>query len=144
MRPAETANEILAANRAIGRLAFAVKSTGSITRRARVHEEGPLRVRCPGRPGRELEAVLLNTAGGMAGGDRFEIEIAVGEGAHLAITTTAAEKVYRTLGADTRIETAMRVEEGAALAWLPQETILFDGARLDRTISVELAADARL
>src|SRR5262249_55141004 len=74
----------------------------------------------------------------------FEIEIAVGEGARLAITTAAAEKVYRTLGPDTRIETAMRVAEGAAVAWLPQETILFDGARLDRTISIDLAADARL
>src|SRR5262249_1667776 len=144
MRPAETANEILAANRAIGRLAFAVKSTGSVTRRARVHEEGPLRGRCPGRPGRELEAVLLNTAGGMAGGDRFEDAIAAGQAARLAVTTAAAEKVYRTLGPDTRIETAMRVAEGAAVAWLPQETILFDGARLDRTISIDLAADARL
>jgi urease accessory protein len=144
MSVAETANEIFAANRAVGQVVLAVKSTAAITRRARVHEEGSLRVRFPGRPGRELEAILVNTAGGMAGGDRFEIDITVGEDARLAVTTTAAEKIYRTLGPDTAIDVTMRVGTGGELAWLPQETILFDQARLNRTIEVDLAADAKL
>lgn len=144
MRAAENENTIFAANRAVGRVALAVKSTAAITRRARVHEEGSLRVRCPGRPGRELEAVLVNTAGGMAGGDRFEIDITVGEDAHLSVTTTAAEKVYRTLGPDTDIDVTMTVADGGDLVWLPQETILFDQARLNRTIEVDLAANAKL
>jgi urease accessory protein len=139
-----TANDLFAANRAVGEVTLAVKSTASITRRERVHEEGSLRVRCPGHPGRELLAVLVNTAGGMAGGDRFKIDITVGEDAHLAVTTTAAEKVYRTLGPDTAIDVTMRIDAGAELAWLPQETILFDEARLNRTIEADLAADAQL
>jgi urease accessory protein len=114
------------------------------TRRARVHEAGPLRVRGPGPAGPELEAVIVNTAGGMAGGDRFEIDMAVGAGARLVVTTAAAEKVYRTLEPDTQVGVRLSVAAGGTLAWLPQETILFDRARLRRTIEVELDDDARL
>src|SRR5262245_23587623 len=80
----------------------------------------------------------------MAGGDRFALDIAVGRDAQLMLTGAAAEKVYRTLGDDTTVDVTLTVAEGAALAWLPQETILFDRARLKRTIEVDLAADARL
>jgi urease accessory protein len=109
-----------------------------------VHEAGALRVRCPGSPAPELEAVIVNTAGGMAGGDRFGIDIAVGRDARLVVTTAAAEKVYRTLGPTTDVGVTLAVADGGALAWLPRETILFDKARLKRTIDVELAGDARL
>jgi urease accessory protein len=88
--------------------------------------------------------VIVNTAGGMAGGDTFALDIAVGQGARLAVTTAAAEKVYRTLGPDTEVGVTMTVAPGGALAWLPRETILFDRARLSRTIDVALADDARL
>jgi urease accessory protein len=135
---------IFADNRAVGRLALGVKAAAGLTRRARVHEEGPLRVRFPGAPAGEAEAVLVNTAGGMAGGDRFELGFDVGNGARLLVTTAAAEKVYRTMGPDTTIDMAVTVASGAALAWLPQETILFDGACLRRRIDVELAPDARV
>jgi urease accessory protein len=140
----ERGSEIFAANRAVGRIALAVKAAAAATRRARVHEEGPLRVRCPGQPAAELEAVIVNTAGGMAGGDQFEIDVAVESGARLVVTTAAAEKVYRTLGPDTTAGVTIAVADDGALAWLPQETILFDQARLRRTIEVDLAADARL
>src|SRR6476646_9106027 len=89
---------IFAANRASGNVSFAVKSVAGKTRRARVHEAGSLRVRCPGAPAAELEAVIINTAGGVAGGDTFALDIAAGEGTRLVVTTAAAEKVYRTLG----------------------------------------------
>jgi urease accessory protein len=115
-----------------------------ITRRARLHEQGSLRIRCPGGAGSELEAVLINTAGGTAGGDRFEIEIAAGRGAELVVTTAAAEKIYRMLETEATISTRLRVADGAALAWLPQETILFDRAGLYRTTEVDLAPNARL
>ncbi len=137
-------NAIFAANRAVSRVAFEVKSAAGATRRARVHEQGALRVRCPGQPAGELEAVIVNTAGGMAGGDSFAIDIAVEHGARLAVTTAAAEKVYRTLGPDTAVNVTMAVADGGELAWLPQETIMFDRARLTRTIDVELAGNARL
>ena len=137
-------SSIFAANRAVGQVSFAVKRVGGKTRRARVHEAGSLRVRCPGAPAAELEAVLINTAGGVAGGDRFSLDIAAGEGTRLVVTTAAAEKVYRTLGPDSTIEVTLDVADGATLAWLPQETILFDRARLSRSIEVSLAADARI
>jgi urease accessory protein len=140
----DTSDAIFAANRAVGRIALAVKATAGATRRARVHEAGALRVRCPGPAAAELEAVIVNTAGGMAGGDRFEVGIAVGASARLVVTTAAAEKVYRTLEPDTRVALKIDVATGGELAWLPQETILFDRARLSRTIDVDLAGDARL
>jgi urease accessory protein len=133
-----------AANRAVGRVVLAVRPSAGSTRRARVGEEGPLRVRCPGPPADELEAVIVNTAGGMAGGDRFTLDVTVEPGARLAVTTAAAEKVYRTLGPDTAVDVKLEVGAGGTLAWLPQETILFDRARLRRSIEIDLAPDARL
>jgi len=135
---------IFAANRAVGSVAFSVKQSAGKTRRDEVHEAGSLRVRCPGAPAAELEAVIINTAGGVAGGDRFGLDIAAGRGTRLVVTTAAAEKIYRTLGPDSGIGVKLDVAAGATLAWLPQETILFDRARLSRTIDVSLAPDARL
>jgi urease accessory protein len=140
----ESTNTIFAANRAIGRVALEAKWAEGATRRGRVHEQGAWRLRCPGPPASELEAMIVNTAGGMAGGDRLALDFAVGPGARLVVTSAAAEKVYRTLGSETLITAKLDVAAGGELAWLPQETILFDRARLRRTIEVELAADARL
>lgn len=141
---AAKSDAIFAANRAVGSVALSVKYVAGKTRRDEVHEAGSLRVRCPGAPAEELEAVIINTAGGIAGGDRFALGIAAGQGTRLVVTTAAAEKVYRTLGPDSAIEVKLDVAAGAALAWLPQETILFDRARLTRSIEADLAPDARL
>jgi urease accessory protein len=136
--------KIFAANRAVGSLAFSVKLVAGKTRRANVHEAGSLRVRCPGAPAQELEAVLINTAGGVAGGDRFDLAIQAGEGTSLVVTTAAAEKIYRALDDAATIDVKLDVAAGARLAWLPQETILFDRAKLSRSIEVSLAGDARI
>jgi urease accessory protein len=136
--------DTFAANRAIGRIDLAVKQYGGATRRAHVFEDGPLRVRVPGAPASEAEAVIVNTAGGIAGGDRLDIAVTGGEGTALVVTSAAAEKVYRALGPAAEIAVSLKVGAGASLAWMPQETILFDGSRLARKIDVELAADARL
>jgi urease accessory protein len=133
-----------AANRAVGAVALAVRSSGGMTRRARLREEGSLRVRCPGPASAELEAIIVNTAGGVAGGDRLKLDVSVESGARLAVTTAAAEKVYRALEEAATIDVKLSVAAGACLAWLPQETILFDRARLERSIDIELAADAQL
>jgi urease accessory protein len=140
----DTTDTIFAANRAIGRVTLSAKWAESATRRGRLHEQGAWRLRCPGPPAAELEAMIVNTAGGMAGGDRLELDFAVGPGARLLVTGAAAEKVYRTLGPETTIAARLNVAAGGELAWLPQETILFDRARLRRTIEVDLASDARL
>jgi urease accessory protein len=138
-------SEVFAGNRAIGVIALTVAAGAEGSRRQRVHEEGALRVRFPNvAAGDPLEAVVVNTAGGMTGGDRFDLDMAVGPGARLTVTTAAAEKIYRSLGADTDIRVKLDVGSGAALAWLPQETILFDRIRLRRSIEADLAPDASL
>jgi urease accessory protein len=140
----DVTDSLFAANRAFGRLALSAKVSAGATRRGCVREEGSLRVRCPGPPAAELEAVVVNTSGGMAGGDRFEIEVTVEPGARLLVTSAAAEKVYRAENAETSVTAKFHIAAGGELAWLPQETILFDRARLRRSIDIDLAPGARL
>ncbi|TMK49233.1 MAG: urease accessory protein UreD [Alphaproteobacteria bacterium] len=133
-----------AANRARGAVSFDVQLQDGATRRRRLHESGSLRVRFPSPEGDGLSAVLVNTAGGIAGGDRFDIEIAAGEGARLTLTTAAAEKVYRAAGPAAELNIALRLAARAHLSWLPQETILFDRARMSRRIDIDLAEGSSL
>lgn len=133
-----------AANRAQGAVRFGVHRKDGATRRGDLHESGSLRVRFPSPEDDGLSAMFVNTAGGIAGGDRFEIAITAGEGARLTLTTAAAEKVYRAPGAAARLDIALKVADGAHLSWLPQETILFDRARIHRGFDIELAEGASL
>jgi urease accessory protein len=133
-----------AANRARGAVSFDVVSENGVTRRGALHESGSLRVRFPSPEGEGLSAVFVNTAGGVAGGDRFEIDISAGEGARLTLTTAAAEKVYRAPDSAAELSIALKAADGAKLAWLPQQTILFDRARLSRRIDIDLAEGASL
>ncbi|MBA7467645.1 MAG: urease accessory protein UreD [Bradyrhizobium icense] len=138
------ASAIFAANRAQGAVRFDVRCDDGVTRRGTLHESGSLRVRFPSPEDEGLSAVFVNTAGGVAGGDHFDIAIAAGEGARLTLTTAAAEKVYRAPAAPARLDIALKAEAGAHLAWLPQETILFDRARISRRIDLDLAESASL
>lgn len=136
--------DIFAANRATGTIALSVKQLDGRTRRSHVHEDGSLRVRFPNASPEALEAVFVNTGGGMTGGDRFTIDLAPEAGTSLVAGTAAAEKVYRSIGPDTEMAVTLSVADGARLFWLPQETILFDQARLSRSIDVDLAPGASL
>lgn len=136
--------ETFAANRAVGAVRFDVHVRDGLTRRRELHEEGSLRVRFPSPEQQGLSAVFVNTAGGIAGGDRFEIEICTREEAHLTVTTAAAEKLYRSHGPESRVNINLRADTGSRLAWLPQETILFDQARVSRSINIDLAESASL
>jgi urease accessory protein len=138
------ASAIFAANRAQGAVRFDVRCKDGATRRGRLHESGSLRVRFPSPEGEGLSAVFVNTAGGVAGGDRFDIAISAGEGARLTLTTAAAEKVYRAPDAHAQFDISLKAADGAQLAWLPQETILFDAARISRRIDIDLAESASL
>ncbi len=96
-------SETFAANRAHSRMVFSVNADAGVSRRTRVHEAGSLRVRFPnGERADTLDAVMVNTAGGMTGGDRFDLAVDVGSGAKLTVTTAAAEKIYRSLRARHR------------------------------------------
>jgi urease accessory protein len=135
---------VFAANRAVGNVAFEIKQIEGVTRRGNLHESGSLRVRFPSPEARGLSAVFVNTAGGIAGGDRFQIDIAAGEGTQLTVTTAAAEKIYRSHGPDAHLDIRLQVDAGAALTWLPQETILFDQARMSRRFDIDLANTASM
>ncbi|MSP20692.1 MAG: urease accessory protein [Alphaproteobacteria bacterium] len=95
-------------------------------------------------PGAAPQAVLVNTGGGITGGDSLHTEVRIGAGAGAVVTSQAAEKVYRSAGGESHVTTALSVAEGGWLAWLPQETILFDGGRLERETRISVAPGARL
>jgi urease accessory protein len=136
--------EVFASNRAVGAVAFDVALVDGVTRRRQLHESGSLRVRFPSPEAQGLSAMFVNTAGGIAGGDRFDIDIAAGEGARLTVTTAAAEKIYRAQGPAAQLNITLKAAASSHLTWLPQETILFDQARLNRRIDIDLAETASL
>jgi urease accessory protein len=137
-------SKIFAGNRAIGSVAFETVLSAGKSRRGKVHEAGSLRVRFPSPETDALSAVLVNTAGGVAGGDRFSVAITAKPNSACTLTTAAAEKIYRTHGPEAEIDVSLQVGAGAHLAWLPQETILFDRARLSRCIDIDLDEGASL
>jgi urease accessory protein len=138
------ASAIFAANRARGSVTFDVHLVEGVTRRRQLHESGSLRVRFPSPEAEGLSAVFVNTAGGVAGGDRFDIDITAGEGSRLTLTTAAAEKIYRAESNPAQLNISLKAAAGAHLGWLPQETILFDRARVSRRIDIDLAESASL
>ncbi|SDF39732.1 urease accessory protein UreD [Limimaricola pyoseonensis] len=110
---------------------------------ALLRAEGSLRALFARRPGR-VEAIVLNTAGGATGGDAFSIAAEAREGAHLRLTTQAAERAYRATGpAPARIRNRLVARHGARIDWLPQETILYEGCDLDRRLTLDLDPGAR-
>ncbi len=139
-----TASDIFAANRAVGAVTFDVALVDGVTRRRQLHESGSLRVRFPSPEARGLSAVFVNTAGGIAGGDHFGIDIATNAGSRLTVTTAAAEKIYRAQGPAAQVNIALKAAADSHLAWLPQETILFDRARVARRIDIDLHESASL
>lgn len=90
------------------------------------------------------EVVFLNTAGGLTSGDRLDFALDLGAGAQASATTQTAERAYRAPDGPARVGVRMTAGAGARLDWLPQETILFDGAALDRRTDIALSGDARL
>src|SRR5262245_24560881 len=109
-----------------------------------VFQRSPIRVMFPRVGGAIEEAVLVNTGGGIAGGDRLECAVTALAHASIAVTSQAAEKVYRALNEPARIATKLKACEAAKLAWLPQETIIYNWGRLSRETEVELSSGAEV
>lgn len=131
--------------RSFGALDLEFRKQDGVTRAHRTYQQGVLRVRFPNVPaGAPPEAVLINTAGGLTGGDRLAMAVTLAEGAAATLTTQAHEKVYRASLGTAAIVADVMIGAGASLDWLPQPTILFDRAHLSRRTEVALAADARL
>ncbi|MCK0167351.1 urease accessory protein UreD [Jannaschia sp. S6380] len=95
-------------------------------------------------PRNRVEAVIVNTSGGITSGDRLEISAEAGAGAELNVTTQACERLYRAPGGPAHLDVALEAKPDAHLAWLPQETIAYDGARLRRRIEVDVDPSATL
>jgi urease accessory protein len=129
-----TATARLLDQRSLGQVKLRMERDGVSVLR----EAGCAKVRVP-RGSRE--AILINVSGGLAGGDRIDIECAAGRCAGMTVTTQAAERVYRTIGPPARVNVHLTVEDDASLFWLPQETICFDGSALSRHIDVDLGAN---
>jgi urease accessory protein len=140
----DATGEMVAANRARSRVSLTVADHEGAARPRRLAEEGSLRLRFPAACAGAQEAVLVNTAGGIAGGDKLTIDLALEERARLVVTTASAEKIYRSEGAPASLAVTATLAEGAELTWLPHETILFDRARLVRSVDIVLAPTARL
>lgn len=127
-------------SRGAGRLV--VKRREDRTRLDTLYQEGCCKIRLPRRQDKALEAVLINTSGGLTGGDRVEWRAEAAADTRLVLTTQSCERVYRSTGNNARISTHLRIGSGAHIDWLPQETILFEESRLDRRLTVDLEEGA--
>ena len=128
--------------RAKGGVNLSSKRRGDVNVIDSLHQSGCLRVLFP-RSAKALDAVLINTSGGVTGGDSLAVSATVGAGSEMTLTTQAAERAYRAQSGQTgRISTTLNVDAGAMLNWLPQELLLFEGCSLRRSLDVSLTGDA--
>lgn len=140
-----TGSERIGLERTRGALRLAFAARNGRTALTESFQKGAFRVRFPRAvTGSPPEAVLINTAGGLTGGDRLDAAVSLGPDTRVVVTSQACEKIYRSSGGETRIRSAIDLARAAELDWLPQPTILFDQARLLRETQVDLAADSRL
>lgn len=144
--PLPTPESSVAMQRTRGGGRLSVKQSAGESRIDRLFQEGSARIRIPRVPrGYPLEAVLINTAGGLTGGDRMDWSFEAGTGASMTLATQACEKTYKAHGtSEARVSVQLILNAESSLAWLPQETILFDRARLARSIEVDMVAGSRL
>ena len=131
--------------RAHGAATIGVSCEAGATRLRRLFQDGCAKIRLPrDAQAASLEAVMINTSGGLTGGDRLEWTAEAHAGARLTLTTQACEKIYRAASGRAEVRLRLDAGPGAAIEWLPQETILFEAGALDRRLDADLAEDARL
>ncbi len=124
--------------RARGRAHVGWKAKGGKTALAHLHQSGCAKILLPQTYGAPPEAVIINTSGGITGGDRLEYSAEVASDTEATLTTQAAERIYRASTDEARITTQITIGAGATLHWLPQETILFEGSALSRHLHVKM------
>jgi urease accessory protein len=128
--------------RANGRGECFVKLRDGTTVIDRLWQEGCAKLRLP-RLG-DFEAVMINSSGGLTGGDRLDWAFSAAEHCAMTVTTQACEKVYASSGGSAEVSVRLTAGAGARLNWLPQETILFDNSALSRRLEAALAPSASL
>ncbi len=127
-----------------GEARVALSTRGGATRLDTLRQEGSAKAFLPRAHTPDPEIVFLNTAGGLTGGDSLSYAVSLGAGARATAATQTAERAYRSAGGVAEMRVSLDVGPGAELHWLPQETILFDGAALARETDVSLVADSKL
>jgi urease accessory protein len=132
----------MAPQRAWGRGRLVAKSFRGRTRLQEFYQEGCAKIRLPDMFDGSMEAVLINSSGGLTGGDVMDWSFTAGAGTELTLTTQACEKIYKASAGTTSVTTAIHVDDGATVHWLPQETILFDRASMTRSLEAEIAGNA--
>ena len=137
------AGRVVPLQRAVGSALAEFQVVEGRTRLKRLHQSGCLKLRFPRLPRPEAEAILINTSGGLTGGDRIDQAFAVADGASLTVTTQACERVYRAAEGHAAVATRIAVGPEARFYWLPQETILFDGGAVQRSLDLEAAESSR-
>ncbi|SFR46302.1 urease accessory protein [Yoonia tamlensis] len=138
-----TADAVPTGPRAQGVLALSAKRRGAQSVIADLRQEGSLKALFPRVRGDALDAVFLNTAGGLTGGDNMRIDVTAQAGAHVTLSSQAAERGYRAHpGQVAQAQVNLTVGAGGRIDWIPQETILFESAAIDRQMHVRLADDA--
>lgn len=130
--------------RAKGAARLATKALDGRTRIDVFYQEGAGKIRIPESFDGSMEAVLINTSGGLTGGDRIDWSVSAGRDTRVTVTTQACERIYRSSGGTAEVAARLSVGQGAALHWLPQETILFDRGALTRSLEADLAEGAEL
>jgi urease accessory protein len=128
--------------RAEGRGHLAARALGGRTRLRELYQDGAAKIRLPDTFDASMEAVIINTAGGLTGGDRMNWSVVAGPGTHIDVTTQACEKIYKASAGTAEVTTKIDVGAGSRVDWLPQETILFDRASLFRRLNVDLDESA--
>lgn len=131
--------------RSVGQARVSFKDRNGQTCLDDMYQSGCAKIRLPRIEGRTpLQAVLLNTAGGLTDGDRYDVTAVWGPDTVATVTTQAAERVYRARQEDAELSSRLTLSSGATALWIPQETIMFDGGRLNRTTEIDLAEDSTM
>jgi urease accessory protein len=138
------ASDVPRLQRARGIARVSTKQRGDKTCLDTLYQDGCSKIRLPNTHSSALEAVFINTAGGITGGDHLQWGADIADNGHLIITTQACERSYRSTGDIARVDTRLKIGAGAHLDWLPQETILYDASKLDRRLEIDLSEGATL
>jgi urease accessory protein len=142
LSPAQVPGPRMQRARGVGGLV--TQQRDGVTRLDQLYQDGCAKIRMPHTHSNALEAVLINTAGGLTGDDHMQWTAEIAPGGRAVLTTQACERIYRSIGGPARVETLLTVGAEAHLDWLPQETIMFAASQLDRRIDIDLGPGASL
>ncbi len=130
--------------RARGRLGLSFEKSKGGNCLTHLHQSGCLKAMIPKNYFSVPDVVLINTAGGVTGGDHLQIKADIGELAQACFTTQTAERIYKSINGFGKIEIELDLEKASKLDWIPQETILFDKSAIKRTIKVNMQQSSHL